>query len=113
MMVAIDLSIKSVRMHFSKGQRDGHSKTTLLKCCLHHQTSPFFASKPLMQNNNKDQPHKQVSITSSSSSSSSSELLSSSDDDLEVQLQNLTRKDWLFMKDFFIHKPIGAAPRRL
>jgi hypothetical protein len=97
-------------------QRDGHDKTTLLKCCLHYPKSPFAASKRSMLNYDKEQPIELIFNKLPSSSSSSSESLSSSDDSSDnssnngkkaagkaatpVQLRGLTGKDWAFQEKF-------------
>jgi hypothetical protein len=76
-------------------QRDGHSKTTLLKCCVHHSNSPFTASKPTMSNADKE-----CEIETASSSNSSEEEdnaatpshcrdSSSSSSEVKIMLQHL------------------------
>ena len=53
-------------------QRQEHSLTTMLKCCVHHPHSPFTVTKPWTSNVEEEQLPEHVSINTSSSESSSS-----------------------------------------
>ena len=53
-------------------QRQEHSLTTILKCCVHHPHSPFTITKPVTSNVEEKQQSEHVSINTSSSESSSS-----------------------------------------